>query len=57
MSEKETSQDVNESFNESSTEWDGALHGVRLYLGAFGYETPNFLERASGLLIPPYIYT
>ncbi|KAF7588744.1 hypothetical protein BBP40_005270 [Aspergillus hancockii] len=57
MFEKETSQDTSENVNESSTEWDGALYGVRLYLGAFGLGFAVFLTAIEATIVSTSLVT
>ncbi|KAE8377422.1 major facilitator superfamily domain-containing protein [Aspergillus bertholletiae] len=53
MSEKDLSEDV----NEDPIEWDGALHGLPLYLGALGFGLALFLTGIEATIVSTSLVT
>ncbi|KAE8388906.1 major facilitator superfamily domain-containing protein [Aspergillus alliaceus] len=57
MPEKETPEGIRESVSEEPIEWDGALHGVRLFLGALGLGLALFLTGIEATIVSTSLVT
>ncbi|PIG69496.1 efflux pump antibiotic resistance protein [Aspergillus arachidicola] len=57
MSEKQTPEGVSETTSEDPIEWDGALHGFPLYLGALGLGLALFLTGIEATIVSTSLVT
>ncbi|KAB8271195.1 major facilitator superfamily domain-containing protein [Aspergillus minisclerotigenes] len=57
MSEKQTPEGLSETTSEDPIEWDGALHGFPLYLGALGFGLALFLTGIEATIVSTSLVT